>query len=74
MPDFRQKYYHMDRHIWRLRFANRKGMNLRPRNKTKFSVIEEATVSGHIAVSPQKENNEWMKNIQVYNYQAHSRQ
>ena len=61
--DFRQRYYHTNRPIWRIRFANGKGMNLCPRNVAKFSMTDETAVPGHIAVS-QEENNEWMKKLE----------
>ena len=61
--DFRQRYYHTNRPIWRIRFANGKGMNLCPRNEAKFSMTDETAVPGLIAVS-QEENNEWMKKLE----------
>lgn len=59
--DFRQRYYHTNRPIWRVRFANGKGMNLCPRNEAEFSC--DTAVPGHIAVSQEK-NNEWMKKLE----------
>ena len=47
--------------IWRVRFANGKGMNLCPRNEAEFSC--DTAVPGHIAVSQEK-NNEWMKKLE----------
>ena len=61
--DFRQRYYHTNRPIWRIRFANGKGMKLCPRNESKFSMTDETAVPVHIAVS-QEENNEWMKKLE----------
>lgn len=59
--DFRQRYYHTNRPIWRVRFANGKGMNLCPRNEAEFS-CDTAICSG-TAVSQEK-NNEWMKKLE----------